>query len=164
MKAIVAEHHPYIIAVTEVIPKNYRIPVQKAEIKISDDYDVFPDCISTKGRGVMIQIHKSLKAQEVTFNTRYEENVWCEINLTGKDKLLIGCIYWSESGSHENNGKLNKMLKEASTKGYTHMLIMGDFNYKGIVWENWTTSSLSELTEEFRFIEALRDYLYQHVD
>ena len=50
MKVIVAEHHPYIIAVTEVIPKNYRIPVQEAEIKISDDYDVFPDCISTKGK------------------------------------------------------------------------------------------------------------------
>ena len=49
----------------------------------------------------MIQIHKSLKAQEVTFNTRYEENVWCEINLKGKDKILIRCIYPSESGSYE---------------------------------------------------------------
>ena len=103
----------------------------------------------------MIQIHKSLNAQEVTFKTRYEENVWCEINLKGKDKLLIGCIYRSENGSNENNGKLNEMLKEASTKGYTHMLIMGDFNYKGIVWENWSTPGLTELTEEFRFIEAL---------
>ena len=64
MKAIEAEHHPYILAVKEVIPTNYRIPVQKAEIKISDDYDVFPDCISTKGRGIMIQIHRSLNAQE----------------------------------------------------------------------------------------------------
>ena len=113
----------------------------------------------------MIKILKSLKAQEITFNTRYEENVWCEINLKGKDKLLIRCMYQSESESHENNGKLNEMFKEDSTKGHTHMLIMRDFNCKGIVWDNWSTPGLSELTEEFRFIEALRDcYLYQHVD
>ena len=50
MKAIVAEHNPYIVAVTEVIPKNYRIPVQKAEIKISDEYDVFPRLYLYKGK------------------------------------------------------------------------------------------------------------------
>lgn len=41
---------------------------------------------------------------------------------------------------------------------------MGDFNYKGILWENWSTPGMSESSEEFLFIEALRDcYLYQHV-
>ena len=41
LKAQIAEHQPSVIAVTEVISKNYRIPVQKAEIKVSDDYNVF---------------------------------------------------------------------------------------------------------------------------
>ena len=30
LKAYVQHHNPWIIAVTEIIPKNYRIPVQKA--------------------------------------------------------------------------------------------------------------------------------------
>ena len=39
---------------------------------------------------------------------------------------------------------------------------MGDFNYKGIIWENWSAPGLSKTSEEFLFIEAL-SYLYQHV-
>ena len=41
---------------------------------------------------------------------------------------------------------------------------MGDFNYKGIVWENWSTPGMSETSEEFLFVETLCDvYLFQHV-
>ena len=130
LKGHIVEHQPFVIAVTEVIPKNYRIPGQKADIKVSDDYDVFPDSILSKGRGITIQVHKTLKAQEVNFTTSYEESLWCEVNLMEHDKLLIGCIYRSESGSSDNNCKLDDLLKEASKKGYSHILIMGDFNYK----------------------------------
>ena len=41
---------------------------------------------------------------------------------------------------------------------------MGDFNYKGMIWENWRTPGLSESSEEFVLVVALRDcYLYQHI-
>ena len=41
---------------------------------------------------------------------------------------------------------------------------MGDFNYKGIIWGNWSTPSLSKTSEEVLFIKALGDSnLYQHV-
>ena len=80
------------------------------------------------------------------------------------DKLLIGCIYRSESGSSDNNCKLNELLKEASKKEYSHILIMGDFNCKGIIWGNWSTPDLRESSEEFLFVEALRDfYFYEHI-
>ena len=35
------------------------------------------------------------------------------------------------------------------------MLIMGYFNYKGIVWENGSIPGLNESSEEFSFVEAL---------
>ena len=39
---------------------------------------------------------------------------------------------------------------------------MGDFNYKDIMW---STPGLSENSEEFLFVETLRDcYLYQHIN
>ena len=76
--------------------------MQKTEIKVSDDYDEFPDSISSKGRGMTIQVHKTLKAQEVNL-TSYEESLWCEVNLMEHDKLLSGCIYRSESESSANN-------------------------------------------------------------
>ena len=160
----VQHHNSWIIAVTEIIPTNYRIPVQKAELKIFDNYDIFPECISTKGRGITIQTHKDLGAQEVSMQTEFEESLWCEVKLLGHDKLLIGCIYQSESGTNTNNKLLNNLVKEANSKGYSHLLTMGDFNYKDIMWENWNTPTLSENSDEFSFIENLRDcYLYQHI-
>ena len=49
LKTLVKDTQPSVIAITEVIPKNYRFPVQKAEIKISEDYDIFPECITNSG-------------------------------------------------------------------------------------------------------------------
>ena len=50
---------------TEIIPKNCQIPVQKAELKISNNYDIFPECISSKDRGITIQTHKGLDDHQV---------------------------------------------------------------------------------------------------
>ena len=58
LKAQIVDHQPSVMAVTEVIPKNYRIPVQKAEIKESDNNNVFSGSISSKGRGIKIQLPK----------------------------------------------------------------------------------------------------------
>ena len=91
--------------------------------------------------------------------------MYCEkVKLSGHEKLLVGCIYRSESGTSENNSKLNQLIQEACNKGYSYVMILGDFNYKGINWKNWNTPGLSETSEEFIFVEALRDsYLFQHV-
>ena len=157
LKACVENHNPLIIAITEVIPKNYRIPVQKAELKISN-YDILPENISCKGRGITIQIHKDLKAQEISFKTDFKESIWCEVKLKGQDKLVIGCIYRSESRKSDNNKMLNKLLKEANKERYSHLLIMVDFNDKDIMWnQGWSTPGQSENSEEFLFVETLRD-------
>ena len=78
-------------------------------------------------------------------------------------KLLIGCIHRSESGSSDNNCKLDELLKEVHKKGYSHILIMGDFNYKGIIWKNWSTPGLSESSEEFFFVGILRDCYFTNI-
>ena len=164
LKALVKDIQPSVIAITEVIPKNYRYPVQKAEIKISEDYNIFPECISNMGRGITIQLHKSIEAQEVNIQTTFEESIWCEGKLEGNDRLLIGCIYRSESGTTENNNKLRELIRKISTLGYSHVLIMGDFNYKDIKWENWSTPGCNESSDEFLFVEALRDsFFHQHI-
>ena len=123
LKALIQDHKPSVIAITEVTPKKYRFPVQKAEVKVSDEYEVFPECISSKRRGITIQVHNSLRAQETKLTTSFEESVWCEIKLSKRNKLLIGCVYRSESGSSENNSKLNELLQEACNKGYSDILM-----------------------------------------
>ena len=77
--------------------------------------------------------------------------------------MLVGGIYRSDSGSAENNLKLNELLREISGLS-THLLVAGDFNYKEINWDTWSTPSEDLQNNQNLFIECLRDnYLFQHV-
>jgi hypothetical protein len=94
-------------------------------------------------RGVVIYAHRDIQASLVTrFDTvGFEEAIWCSMKLDKGDNLLFGCIYRSPSSTSENNNKLNTLLGEACSAGFSHTLIVGDFNYKEICWrENMVES------------------------
>ena len=40
-----------------------------------------------------------------------EENLWASVELCGRDKLLIGCIYRSPNSTEENNDILFTLIK-----------------------------------------------------
>ena len=88
-----------------------------------------------------------------------------KINLNNSDKLLVCLIYRSPSnGSQEYNKRLRDLLDEINSKGYSHILMMGDFNYPDIDWESWNSKGDSTETVEYRFIDKLQDnYLFQHI-
>ena len=162
------KEQPMIIGITEVKPKNSMDKLFPAEFSIDNigDYDS-PFCknITTNiGRGILLYVHKQLQAKEVEMKTEFQEALFVEINLNEQDKLLVGCIYRSESGTEENNNNLRAMVREAASKSYSHILMMGDFNYPDINWKNWTTKSENTENQEFKFIECIRDnFLSQHV-
>ena len=94
----------------------------------------------------------------------FQESVFVEINLNDRDKLLVGCIYRSDNGTEENNNNLRSLIREAASKTYSHILLMGDFNYPNIDWNNWTTKSENTESQQFKFIECIQDnFLCQHV-
>ena len=97
-------------------------------------------------------------------NTDHEESMWVKLN--SKDNLLIVCIYNSPSGDENNQNNLSGLIQESTSKQkYSHILLMGDLNYRNIDWNTWTTPNRSEESNEFKFIETIRDsYLYQHIN
>ncbi len=78
---------------------------------------------------------------------------------------MVGLIYRSDSGTEENNRNLRSLIAEAASKGFSHLLIMGDFNYPTIDWYSWKTRGDNTATDEYLLIENLQEnYLFQHVD
>ena len=95
--------------------------------------------------------------------TDCDESVWCEVRLTGSDKLLVGCVYRSPNSNRENDVKINTTLHKANSSGYSHVLVCGDFNHSSLNWRDSTSPTDVNHPASF-FMEAVRDsFLVQHV-
>jgi hypothetical protein len=126
-------------------------------------YNVIHTPLEEDGRGCLMYIHNCIKISQIEFTSDHKDAVWCEMSLLNNDKCLIGCIYRSPSNTSAANDDLLKLLKRATDKPYTHILIMGDFNFPKIAWDTLTTPGSNPTDESSKFIEVLRDcYLLQH--
>lgn len=153
---------PQIVAINEVKPKNQRYKVLPAEFNMDElGYDMFPNNIlEDHGRGQLLYVSKELDAKRVYLDSNFEEATCVKVDLRNKDKLLIILIYRSPSSEDRNNTYLNELLTEASKFGASHLLLLGDFNFKNIDWR----SSFSEDETEMKFLDRLIDNgFHQHV-
>ena len=71
-------------------------------------------------------------------------------------------MFVQKSYDDENIDELNQLLAGIpDMKEFSHILIMGDFNFPKINWNTWT--SIGDKSGE-SFLESIRDsYLFQHV-
>ena len=105
-------------------------------------------------------IRRELQAEEVKINTKFQENMWVTVKLNNKDKIIIGCIYKSPNSSQENLDALKDLIRNIAqpNKEHSHLLIMGDFIYNKIDWNQWTMKTIGRG-------KRIRDsYLLQHVN
>ena len=152
-----------IMGITEVKPKNQRFAITPTELSL-EEYDLFHNLNDNGVRGTALYVHKSLHAAPfLSIKSTYQEAIWVEVSLNKNDTLLVGCIYRSPGSSEENNQKLNDMIIEAKNHHHTHFMLLGDFNYPNIVWED-TYATGSGNAAESNFCECLRDEgLSQHI-
>ena len=136
LKKLVEMKKPLVIAVCEVKTKN---PCERSE----EDYEIpnftlHPiNLYDTKGRGIAVYTHQSLDKSTIQIKSihGFEEACLLEIRLRGGDMLLFGCLYRSPTttdASDTNNDNLISLLKCVSLEKYSHVCIVGDFNYKSI--------------------------------
>ena len=155
--------NPHIIAINEVKPKakkNYSM--KDFNCDKNDHYNVISNNIDNDiGRGQLLYVKKSLPCKEVYMKTEFREATFAEIKLQKNDRLLITLIYRSESDGEEMSAQLVKLVDEICSKGYSHILMLGDFNYRRIDWESMCSSVLVE-TNFLNCIE--NNYLHQHID
>ena len=127
-------------------------------------YDLYHN-IDKQGRGVCIYTHKTLNAKPfISLGTNFQESIWVEIKLNKKDTFLIGCVYKSPGSSGTNNEQLNELISELMRYKHSHLLLLGDFNYPNIDWQNWYTLSENTNNPDTKFKEGIRDnFLFQNV-
>ena len=124
----------------------------------------YENIVENEGRGLILYTHKSLNVTEVKMNTEFKENLFVEIHLKNREKLLVGLIYRSPSDKlPEENKKLRELINEAANLNHSSYILMGDFNYPSIDWNLLTAKNIN--SEEQKFLECLQDnYFFQVLD
>ena len=131
MKGLVENDKKMVIGITEINPTR-GAAMTKRRLHISN-YKVFI-ASPNDARGACLYIHNDLNAQLIDLNAgvRFRESVWVEVDLKNNTKVLIGCVYRRSKSMKLNNDALCTLI--AKTKPWSHVLVMGDFNYPGLVW------------------------------
>ena len=133
---MIEKEHPLIVAVCEVKPKNAKDrSLKDYEIPNFELHPVNLD--TTDGRGIAVYTHESIDKStiQVIPNLGFQEVCLLEIRLHGGDLLLFGLCYRSptlNNTSAVNNNNLNKLFNYLSLKKYSHVCVVGDFNFKSI--------------------------------
>ena len=146
-----------MIGITEVNPKNASWNICLEDLNLRG-YTAYA---SLEGRGVVLYVRNTLQSYEIKLDPPCDSTVWCAIQLRDMDKLLVGVVYRSPGSTESQNKCITSAISEIVSRNPSHLLVMGDFNYPGIDWNN----ELSERSQqEQEFLSSFRDwFLWQHV-
>ena len=161
LETIICNQKPDIISLVEIFPKYSNFQYIPSEYTI-EGYSMF---LSDFGkRGTALYIKDDLRASTSAMaEFVFEESTWCEVNLRGGDKLLLGSVYRSPNSSSTNNCNLLQMFEEIEKIAPSHLLIMGDFNYKEINWEDRTCHS-GLLSDPYKLLDKVTTLRWtQHI-
>ena len=116
---------PDIICIVEILLK-LKVVFNRCEYDIRG-YRSFFSKIEKRGAAIMDKNKLISNSYEKLTSHSFEESVWAVVQLEGRDKLLIGCIYRSPNGYDHNNTQMLNLLKRVSDENFSHILIVGDF-------------------------------------
>ena len=91
---LIAGIEPDIMLLSEVIPKAQKHPILETQVKLKG-YNIYTNFNHTDNnlgasgiRGVVIYVKDNIKCEEVKLKSVYVDQVWVELSLRNKDKLL----------------------------------------------------------------------------
>nr|AQN68903.1 endonuclease/exonuclease/phosphatase family protein [Elysia chlorotica] len=135
LKAMIDLHQPSIIGITEVKPKNARYNIHDSELSLPG-FDMFHN-LDENGRGIVLYVRSKWKPSICEgLKSNFNEKVVVESMEEEGNKLVIGLVvvYRSPSCTKENTEKLNELLQEVAGLEANHLLIIGDFNFPQVIW------------------------------
>ena len=107
-------------------------------------------------RGIIIYTNPDLRASQIDTGTYFEEMLVLKIPLYGPYALTLVGVYKSPNTTEDNEEALFKEMRRLSDTS-SHLLVTGDFNYKGIDWVTWNVRPGTDETKCIHFLECVRD-------
>lgn len=136
-------HKPDILAITETWGRD----ALTDNLITPNGYTLFrKDRIDRLGGGVLLLVRDELSPHNFFIPEhieRYEDSVWCVVQVPSSQRLLVGCIYRSPSSNAENDNKLCTLFNFATDAGHDYRILLGDFNSPNIDWKLMSASSSS---------------------
>ena len=167
----VEDEQPDIIVLTECIPKAQLRPLSLSCYTVGEEFSSYvnfdpeqPNLGLSGKRGVAILVKRRLNPAQLFFCNPFEEAIWIKIQLKGNDHLVLGVVYRSPSSDgHQSTDHLCKLMKDVHATKPTHLVIIGDFNFKEIDW-NLCMSKAPDSHYTHKFVCTVQDcFLTQHV-
>lgn len=121
---------PDLICITETLPKYYN-----PDLYENFNLPGYEGFHANRGRGVSTYVKSGYLTELFVPQTDFTENVFVKISINSNTILLVGCIYRSPNSEESNNDALLALLDEANRIKCSHLIILGDFNYKEVNWE-----------------------------
>ena len=114
------------------------------------------DSVKTRGGGVALYIREEINVMERSdLNSElFPESIWSNLYLEGC-KTLVGVCYRPPDSQITNNEALFNLLGKTSQE---NVVVMGDFNYPEINWENF-----SSVNSSHPFVDCIRDNFLEQV-
>lgn len=157
LKILILKEKPDIIAVTELKPKNTRYPL-KTEHILLPGFQGPIDNLDKEGRGVGIYIREGLEFSVLDANENFPQSIWVSLKFSVNHYVTFGCVYRSPSSTVEENANLNRLIKEKLSLVSPTIMVVGDFNYPDINWQNMTCDK-GPTHPATLFLETFKDTL-----
>ena len=114
----------------------------------------------SKGGGVALYYRKDIQCEPLeTPDFLVEDALFCTLTLNNKDKCLIAVIYRAPNSDSDHDMKLTAALQTATKGRYTHLLILGDFNFPTLLNHSLNGNPLKALLNNL----LTTGTLYNHV-
>ena len=160
LQATVAVLNPDIVGITESWAHDN---ILDGELSLPG-FDLFRcDRTSTKGGGVLLYVLSELRPTAFNPHTKFPEQIWCELYANTAYSIKIGILYKTMSKLlYDDNidDLIQALMQEMSSQ---HFVLMGDFNYPDIDWDQHQCSS-SASKETKKFLDVIDDsFVTQHV-
>jgi len=163
-KQLVIKNKYHIVGITESWAHQH---INEGELHI-DGYNMYRkdrqhDSVS-KGGGVLLYIKDTLVSEEVQIlnSDHFEDSVWAKI-VSHNSNIIVGVCYRSPTSTDINNGRLLQLLDTAVSRvASTHVMILGDFNYPGIDYDNLAVAPGSKAATDF-FDKTMDLFLIQNI-